>query len=57
MRLIRVALFLATLPALPAWASGPYWHRSATLDYRVAADGASVSSETWEVRADTNAIA
>lgn len=46
MRLIRVALFLATLPALPAWASGPYWHRSATLDYRVAADGASVSSET-----------
>lgn len=59
MRLVHVALFLISLATTGAWASGsdPLWHRSARFDYRVAPDGTSVSSESWDVRADTNALA
>jgi transglutaminase-like putative cysteine protease len=57
MRLVQIALVLIGLGTNAAVAAGPYWHRSAVLDYRVAADGTSTATEIWEVRADTNALA
>lgn len=57
MRLFHWALLMSVLATAQAHATGPYWHRSAVLDYRVAADGTSTATEMWEVRADTNAIA
>jgi transglutaminase-like putative cysteine protease len=58
MRWFHVALMVLGLGVADAnAAAGPYWHRSAVLDYRVAADGTSVATETWEIHADTNAIA
>ncbi len=35
----------------------PLWHRSVTLDARVGPDGNADVTETWEVRADTAAVA
>ena len=57
MRLVQIALVLMGLGSNAALAAGPYWHRSAVLDYRVAADGTSTATEIWEVRAETNALA
>lgn len=57
MRLFLVALLMVGFAAASADAGSPYWHRTAVLDYHVAADGTATSTETWEVRADTNAIA
>ena len=57
MKLFRVALAMAGLFTTQAVAAGSLWHRSAVLDYSVAADGRATATEIWEVRADTNAIA
>src|SRR4051794_4177780 len=57
MKLVQVVAVLLGLGVGSAQAAGALWHRSTTLDYQVAADGTSVATEVWEVRADTNAIA
>ena len=56
MKLVQVVAVLVGLGAGGAHAAGALWHRSATLDYQVAADGTSSATEIWEVRADTNAL-
>ena len=56
MKLVQMVAILMALGAGSAQA-GALWHRSAVLDYRVAADGTSSSTEVWEVRADTTAVA
>ncbi|GAC1345374.1 MAG: hypothetical protein NVSMB18_24980 [Acetobacteraceae bacterium] len=57
MKLVHVAALCFGFWVAAAHAAGPVWHRSATLDYEVAADGTSVAQETWEVRADTASVA
>src|SRR4051812_1480329 len=57
MKLVQAVAVLVGLGAGGAQAAGALWHRSATLDYQVAADGTSTATEIWEVRADTNAVA
>src|SRR3954451_22224530 len=57
MKLVQAVAVLMGLGAGGAQAAGALWHRSATLDYHVATDGTFTSTEIWEVRADTTAIA
>ncbi|MBV8913409.1 MAG: DUF3857 and transglutaminase domain-containing protein [Acetobacteraceae bacterium] len=52
-----MALVLLGFVGGNAGAFGASWHRSAVLDYQVAADGSSTATEVWEVRADTAAVA
>src|SRR4051794_8295621 len=57
MKLVQVVAILLGVGAGDAEAASVLWHRSATLDYRVAADGTSTATEVWEVRADTTSVA
>ncbi len=57
MRLVQLVAILVGLAASGAHAAGAVWHRSAILDYQVAADGTSTATEIWEVRADTASVA
>ena len=59
----RMAIVLAGLAALlgaaPARAAEPpvLWHRTVTIDTRVAPNGIADAIETWDVRGDTTALA
>lgn len=57
--LVLVALSAAAAAREPeaAAANAPLWHRSVTIETRVHPGGAANSTETWEVRADTTAVA
>src|SRR3954451_5889700 len=57
MKLVQGVAVLLGLAAGNAEAASVLWHRSATLDYRVAADGTSTATEGWEVRAGTISVA
>jgi hypothetical protein len=57
MRVLRAIAVVVLCGAGGAQAEAASWHRSATLDYQVAADGTSIATEIWEVRADSAVLA